>query len=70
MIKELFISTHITESPEMDLDYIFSPLINEEDNATVRRGRMAFSIGGAGSIEYPCGKKKMLTPLSRCKKSI
>ena len=45
MTKTFLISVNIREIPEMN-SHIYSPLINEKDNAAVQWERMIFSING------------------------
>ena len=51
MTKTFLISVNIREIPEMN-SHIYSPLINEKDNAAVQWERMIFSINGAELIGY------------------
>ena len=63
MTKTFLISVNIREIPEMN-SHIYSPLINEKDNAAVQWERMIFSINGAELIGYSYRKNEMLTFLS------
>ena len=62
MAKTLLLSVDIRKIPEMN-SHIYSPLINEKDNAAVQWERMIFSINGAVLIGYSHRKNEMLTLL-------
>jgi len=63
MTETFLISVNIREIPEMN-SHIYSPLINEKDNAAVQWERMIFSINVAELIGYSYRKNEMLTFLS------
>ena len=63
MTETFLISVNIREIPEMN-SHVYSPLINEKDNAAVQWERMIFSINVAELIGYSYIKNEMLTFLS------